>query len=197
MRQWYKIKAQSPATLVRGKRSLKNGRIFVRDYQNGDGESLVVAVAPAHSGWVTRTVGDLNASLTTMEAPPKGIRIPAKDEYEMPCGEKFQDPIMVTHHVRTCAQCRAKLPKAQPGPKSKNGQVKVTQAFVPGFPETLDGVISALESYKEQLFAKVDDLDKLVQALKNYRGGKESMAKLENDTKVALQAAKNMVLKET
>lgn len=187
MMRWYEITAPSPDALRNIQKDLKKQHLMVRQRDS----HLYTCLSTAHQTFLPKIVADFGGQVRALEAPPPGERIPKLDEYVMPCGEKVYDPLLVGLHQRWCKKCQEVAPSEHRDVSGRRS--RIVAHIEPGQPFTIDGVIASLEATKDQLFTKVDLLDKLVTNLKAWRDGREGLAKLEREVEQRLTAAKMII----
>lgn len=173
---WYEVHAPEGA-LPKIFKSLRKQKLLVRRRDNGP---VFTCISSHHIGWLDRVCGDFNGTTTPLKYPPAGLRVPRKEEYKAPCGEMLYDPILFTHHMKNCPEC-----KKEPS--------KVVAKVAPGAPLNLDGVIASLEEVHGQLFEQLEEIDGLLTNLKAYRDAKVKITDLESEVKLRIQAVKLVV----
>ncbi|GAI47730.1 unnamed protein product, partial [marine sediment metagenome] len=104
-------------------------------------------------------------------------------EYLAPCGEKFYDPILYSHHYRDCEKCIA------------SKKAKIVAKLEPGEPFNLNGVVSSLEVVRDQMWEKVEMLDNMLDNLKVLRDSKEKLAELNTEVTKRIDAVR-LLLKD-
>lgn len=185
MLKWYEVTASTDDALRNVLKSLRKQRLMARKQ---DGQ-LYACISNHHQVWLSRVCQDFSAQLKVLEQAPVGIREPLKEEYEAPCGEKFYDPVLYSHHFRTCEKCRAtERPAKVPRRKAKG--VEAIAKLEPGMPLTLDGVISSIEVVRDQLWERVESLDSLLGNLKGYRDAKAKLSELSTEADKRIEAVR-------
>ena len=181
MLKWYQITGPSSVALDNITRDIRNGKMLVRR-RNGN---LFACVSTHHQGWLSKICTDFNGTLKALNAAPVGVRQPSKEEYLAPCGEKYYDPILYSHHIRDCVKCKglkgAEAAKAAPTPKAR---------IEPGMDFNLSGVIASVELTRDRLYEQVEIIDDLLKNLVGFRDAKESISKLETEAKERREAVR-------
>lgn len=177
MLRWYIITSPSKEGLRSVLKSLRTQHLMVRR-RNGD---LVACVSNNHQIWLSRVCQDFHANLQVLEEPPVGIRAPKKEVYTAPCGAELYDPILYSHHCRSCLECK------------KIAGAKVVAKVEPGVEHNLDGVIASLEVVREQLMEKCEAVDELVVNLKAYRDAKGQLSGLYTEVDMRVNAVKLLI----
>ena len=183
MLKWYKITGPSPTALDNIAKDIRNGRMLVRRH-NGD---LFACVSTHHQGWLSKICTDFSGALKVLDTGPANFRHPTKDEYMVPCGEKFYDPILCSQHIRRCKKC-IELKKAPPAEAAHATTAKIKTKIEPGMDFNLDGIIASVELTRDRLYEQIETVDNLLKNLKGFRDAKEAISTLETEVKERREA---------
>lgn len=177
MLKWYSITSTSSEGLRSVLKSLRSQHLMVRKRN----DHLVACVSNNHSHWLSKVCQDFHANLKVLEEAPEGIRAPKQEVYLAPCGEELYDPILYSHHMRSCPQC--KVAKT----------AKVVAKLEPGEEFNLNGVIASLEVVRDQLMEKCEMVDSLITNLRAYYDAKDKLSELHSEVDKRIAAVRLLI----
>ena len=192
MMRWYSITTQTKEAVRNIVKDLRKQHLLVREVD----DKTYACIGNAHQSWLVKVVTDFGGQVRVLEEAPKGQRIPAKEEYILPCGEKVYDPVMVGQHIRWCNKCK----EIEQGKRKAKGEIiipgekaVVTAKLEPGQSFNLDGVIASLEITRDQFWQELEQLDKVLENLKGYRDAKTRLDEFSKEAGLRLNAARQLL----
>jgi hypothetical protein len=155
---------------------LHRGKALVREK---DG-IIYVGTSQKETSWMHKTCAEYSANCVGFPKDefkklfPK-VGSPRREEgYVAPCGvEVGFEKIAVMNHVKTCLNCkqiRATKPlKAKRKGTPRHSKSEVIIHVAPGQEFTLEGVITSLETSRDQMYKHIESTEAMIAALKGYK----------------------------